>query len=296
MELNTAHLRITLAILVMFFSSIRAAMTHPHPKPRLPICAAIARGLLGALFVTPALAQTQGLSTQPGEEVGISISNYTYEEPGYMDLKAVKLGVEYSITRTFSGAWPRKDETSFFTGEFRFATGDPKYTNISGTTGSDLTDWYWEARALTGADIDMDGYVLAPYVGLGYRHLFNDLRPLTNGYRRESSYFSLPIGFTVRTRASDQSQLLTTFEYMHLLSGTQTAQLKDYNPSGQNLSMKQSEGNGVRLKMIRQFPTWSIGPTLTYWRVGASDTAGSPAYFEPKNNTLELGLSAKKRF
>ena len=275
---------------------IRATMTHSHPKSRSLVYAAIASLTLGAIHMPPALAQAQGLGTQAGEEVGISIGNYTYDEPGYMDLKAVKLGVDYSITRTFPGTWPRRDETSFFTGEFRFATGDAKYTNTSGTTGRGLADWYWEARALTGVDIDMDGYVLAPYVGLGYRHLFNDLRPLTNGYRRESSYLSLPIGVTVRTRASEQSQLLTTFEYMHLLRGTQTAQLKDYNPSGQNLSMKQRKGHGLRLKMIRQFPTWSIGPTLTYWRIGASDTAGSPAYFEPKNNTVELGLSVKKRF
>lgn len=276
-------------------------MTHPHPQSQLSVCLAITSIALVALLVQPASAQTQGLGTQPGEEVGISISNYTYDEPGYMDLKAVKLGIDYSITHTFPGTWPRKDEASFFTGEFRFASGDAKYANNAGTaTGRGLTNWYWEARALTGVDIDMDGYVLAPYVGLGYRHLFNDLRPLTNelagGYRRESSYFSLPIGVTLRTRASDQSQLLTTFEYMYLLRGTQTAQLSDYNPLGQNLRMRQRNGHGLRLKMMRQSTDWSIGPTLTYWRVGSSDTAGSPAYFEPKNNTLELGLSIRKRF
>ncbi len=277
-------------------------MTHPQRKSQLSACSAIANTALVALLVQSASAQAQGLGTQPGEEVGISISNYTYDEPGYMDLRAAKLGIDYSVTRTFPGTWPRKDEASFFTGEFRFASGDAKYANNAGTTGRGLTDWYWEARALTGVDIDMDGYVLAPYVGLGYRHLFNDLRPLVdalgqkNGYRRESSYLSLPIGVTVRTRTSDQSQLLTTFEYVHLLRGTQTAQLSDYNPLGQNLRMNQRNGHGLRLKMMRQSPDWSFGPTLTYWRVGSSDTAGSPAYFEPKNNTLELGLSIRKRF
>ena len=255
---------------------------------------------LGALAATPAQAQTQtqqrGLGTQPGEEVGLSISSYKYAEPGVMDLKATKLGIDYTLTQTFPGTWPNRGDTSFFTGELRLATGDARYSNVSGETGQGLTDWYWEARALVGVDIEMDGYVLAPYVGLGYRYLYNDLRNLTvsNGYRRESRYISLPMGVTVRTRADAQSQLLTTFEYVHLLSGTQDVRLSDAGL--QDVSLSQRSGSGLRLKVIRQFPTWSIGPTLTYWRVGASDSGGTPLVLEPKNNTLELGVSIKRRF
>ena len=66
-------------------------MTHSHPKSRSLVYAAIASLTLGAIHMPLALARTQGLGTQAGEEVGISIGNYTYDEPGYMDLKAVKL-------------------------------------------------------------------------------------------------------------------------------------------------------------------------------------------------------------
>lgn len=253
---------------------------------------------LGALAATPAQAQTQtqqrGLGTQPGEEVGVSVSSYKYAEPGVMDLKATKLGIDYTLTQTFPGTWPNRGDTSFFTGELRLANGDARYSNVSGETGQGLTDWYWEARALVGVDIEMEGYVLAPYVGLGYRYLYNDLRNLTvsTGYRRESRYISLPMGVTVRTRADAQSQLLTTFEYVHLLSGTQDVRLSDAGL--QDVSLSQRSGSGLRLKVIRQYPTWSIGPTLTYWRVGASNSvAGS---VEPKNNTVELGVSIKRRF
>ena len=253
---------------------------------------------LGALAAAPAQAQTQtqqrGLGTQPGEEVGVSVSSYKYAEPGVMDLKATKLGIDYTVTQTFPGTWPNRGDTSFFTGELRLATGDARYSNVSGETGQGLTDWYWEARALVGVDIEMEGYVLAPYVGLGYRYLYNDLRNLTvsTGYRRESRYISLPMGVTVRTRADAQSQLLTTFEYVHLLSGTQDVRLSDAGL--QDVSLSQRSGSGLRLKVIRQYPTWSIGPTLTYWRVGASNSVAG--WVEPKNNTVELGVSIKRRF
>lgn len=249
-----------------------------------------------ALLAPPAqaLAQTRGLGTQAGEEVGLSVSTYTYDEPGVMDLKATKLGVDYSITQTYKGTWPNQGDTTFVTGELRYANGDTRYSNVGGQTGSGLTDWYWEARALVGLDIDMDGYVLAPYMGLGYRYLYNDLRNLTgsSGYRRESRYLSVPMGVTVRTRADAQSQLLTTLEYVHLLSGRQDVRLSDAGLT--DVSLNQRSGSGLRLRVIRQFPTWSIGPTLTYWRVGASDSVGG--WVEPKNNTVEVGISLRRRF
>jgi hypothetical protein len=252
-------------------------------------------GLLVALPVI-ALAQGVGLGTRAGQEIGGSINSYTYDEPGYMDLKAVKVGVDYAMTRTFPGTWPRNSETSFFTGELRFANGDAKYTNTTGTTGDGLSDWYWEARALFGVDIDMNGYVLAPFMGVGYRYLYNDLRALSNGYRRESRYVSIPIGVTLRTRFSDQSQLHTTVEYVHLVNGRQDALLSDIGGSRQDVTLNQKNGNGLRLKIIQQFPTWSIGPTFTYWSLAASDVGGTPAVFEPKNNTVEVGVSFKHRF
>ena len=269
-------------------------MNHTTPTARPALNAALIALVLGALTAPLAQAQTRGLGTQAGEEVGVSVSTYTYDEPGYMDLKATKLGVDYSITQTFKGSWPNQGHTSFFTGELRFANGDARYSNVSGLTGRGLTDWYWEARALMGVDIDMDGYVLAPYLGLGYRHLHNDLRNLSGGYRRESRYLSIPLGVTVRTRAAEQSQLLTTFEYVYLLDSKQDARFSDIDPSRQDVRLNQPSGSGLRLKVIRQFPTWSVGPTLTYWRVAASNSVAG--WVEPKNNTVELGLSIKRRF
>jgi hypothetical protein len=151
-----------------------------------------------------------------------------------------------------------------------------------------------------GRDFDRGSYVLAPYVGLGLRQLRHDLRGVSStgarGYRRASEYTSLPMGLTHRMKLADQSQLATTVEYMHLISGLQTAALSDASATRTDLSLKQRRGHGLRLNVMNRHDNWSWGPTLTYWNISASDPGGSPAYIEPKNKTYELGLKAAYHF
>ena len=144
---------------------------------------------------------------------------------------------------------------------------------------------FYEARLLTGKDIEMSSYVLSPYIGIGYRHLFSDL-----GYERTSNYTTLPIGFTHKVKLADKSQLQTTFEYTHLLSGVQKVKLI------QNISMDQKSGYGLRFSMLRRFDAWSLGPTLTYWKLDQSEVGGLTPLYEPKNKTLEIGLKGTFHF
>jgi hypothetical protein len=137
-----------------------------------------------------------------------------------------------------------------------------------------------------GKDIDMGSYMLSPYVGLGYRHLFNNL-----SYDRISNYTMLPLGLTHKVSFADQSQLHTTLEYMHLLSGEQRVKL-----GNQTYNLDQRSGYGIRLDMIRRYSTWSLGPSLTYWHLGQSEVGYPTPLFEPKNNTLEIGLKGSYRF
>lgn len=251
--------------------------------------------LILALMGASTMAQSSNLVTQPGMQLGLSVSQYKYSEPGYMNLKASKIGVDVSKTHVMTSAWPHTSESWFMTGEFRLATGSAEYNGASGTA-SGLRDWYWETRALIGTDFAMNGYVLSPYVGLGYRHLNNDLRSLVGGYRRQSTYLSLPIGLTHKFKDSPQSQIATTLEYIHLIRGRQTAQLSDYTSLRSDVTMRQKRGYGVRFKILKQLDTWSIGPSLTYWKLDASETSGTSGFFEPKNNTVELGLNLSFRF
>jgi hypothetical protein len=262
--------------------------------------AAASLALLGAAGLSSAWAQASDLSTRSGHSLGLDLSAYTYDEPGVMTLKSRQLGVDYAFTYALGGTWPRSNEGWFVRGELRLATGKADYrSSISGSIDG-TGNGYVEARGLVGRDFDRGGYVLAPYVGLGLRQLRNDLRGVSStgarGYRRASEYTSLPMGLTHRVKLADQSQLATTVEYMHLISGLQTAALSDASASRTDLSLKQRRGHGLRLNVMNRHDNWSWGPTLTYWNIGASDPGGSPAYIEPKNKTYELGLKAAYHF
>ncbi len=262
--------------------------------------AAAAISVLGATCLGSSWAQVSDLNTRSGHSLGLDLSAYTYDEPALMSLKAKQLGVDYAFTYALGGTWPRSNEGWFVRGEWRIASGKADYRSpISGDIDG-TSNGYMEARGLVGRDFDRGSYVLAPFVGLGLRQLRNDLRGSTStgarGYRRASEYTSLPMGLTHRMKLADQSQLDTTVEYMHLISGLQTARLSDLSASNPDLSLKQRRGHGLRLKVMNRHDNWSWGPSLTYWNISASDPSGTPAYIEPKNKTYELGLKAAYHF
>ena len=240
-----------------------------------------------AVFAQPyGMAQSGGLATKTGVQVGLSLSDYKYEEPSFMTLKAKKIGLDYSGTYVMGAEWPNPENAWFLRGDLQYSTGKADYRSpISGALNG-TTDWYFEARSLVGRDYNMGSYLLAPYIGLGFRHLLNDV-----GYQRESNYTTLPIGVTHKMRLSAQSQLLTTVEYMHLIRGVQHTKL-----ALQSVSLVQHSGYGLRLGVMKRFDTWSIGPTLTYWHMGPSDVGGQPPVIEPKNTTYELGFKGVYHF
>ena len=260
---------------------------HPNlPKGKLKALSALAWAVLFAYPNAHAQAQVADLATKTETKLGLTLSDYTYEEPGYMSLKAKKIGLVYTSTYALGGQWPNPENAWFLRGDLSYSNGKADYQSpISGTLNG-TTDWYFEARALLGRDFNMGSYMLAPFIGVGFRHLFNDL-----GYQRESNYTSLPIGVTHKMHLSDQSQLMTTVEYMHLIKGVQKAKL-----ATQTVNLAQRSGYGLRLGVMKRMETWSFGPTLTYWNIGKSDVGGQPPVLEPQNSTLELGLKGVYHF
>ena len=237
------------------------------------------------LVSSPALSQNTSLVTASESALGLSAFNYKYDEPGYMSLKANRVGLNYSATYASGTKWPNAANAWFYKAELAYSNGKADYTSpISGNL-KDTPNMFYEARLLTGKDIDMGSYVLSPYIGVGYRHLFSDL-----GYERTSNYTTMPIGVTHKVKLANNSQLHSTFEYMHLLSGVQKVQLI------QNVNMEQKSGYGLRFSMLRRFDTWSVGPTLTYWKLDQSEVGGLTPLYEPKNKTIEIGLKGAFHF
>jgi hypothetical protein len=263
--------------------------------------------LLGAIamltVMTPAHAESTDLETQAGNDIGLSLSSYQYQEPGIMSLKGAKMGLDLHVVRVSEG-----DGRLIFRGDLRFAAGTVDYNSVSTGSASGEPDWYIEARALVGKDWAINDAVISPYTGLGYRYLFNDGRGITStghgGYRRQSNYLYLPIGIIHRIALKDQARLESTLEYDDLLTGTQISSLSDVGGGYSDVTNNQSSGYGLRLSAMYQKNKWAIGPYVYYWNIGQSDIVpeiqnGVPTGYglvEPKNNTVEFGLKASQQF
>lgn len=260
--------------------------------------------LAGSAQATDAAENGRAIS----QEVGVTVSDYEYKEPGLMSLEAVKLGLEYSLKVPISTGW-------FVKGDFRYANGRADYESNGSGKSDDHTDWYQEWRLLAGYDFTFGDHTVGPYSGLGYRHLYNDGRGLTTtghvGYQRESQYVYLPIGVVHRVKFGERSKLTTTLEYDYLIRGRQKSEFSDLEDYGwlyfENHTNKQRHGYGLRASVMYQFGSFSVGPYAHYWHikdserdtglaVDGSGTVWLVTSTEPENKTRELGLKAAFNF
>jgi hypothetical protein len=254
---------------------------------------------IGVLTLPAAVrAETTTLKTLTGNDIGLSLSSYQYQEPGVMSLKGGKMGLDLRATKVLQSE-------RFIRGDLRYAAGTVDYNGSGNATG--MLDWYIEARGLVGKDWVIKDAVLSPYAGLGYRYLFNDGRGISStgaaGYRRESDYLYLPIGITHRRALDERARLVGTLEYDYLLAGKQSSRLSDTGLGYSDVANNQSNGYGLKLSIMYEKDKWAIGPYVYYWNISQSDTAlvyqnGIPAFIgaEPENNTVEFGLKASQQF
>jgi hypothetical protein len=263
--------------------------------------------IVGGGFVDIAQAESASINTNSGNELTISVSSYLYEEPSLgMSTKGDKFGVGHMGALVLNEDWFIKDDV-------RFTNGTVDYVGSGYQAG--VPDWYVEARGVIGRDIQLGEAVFAPYVGIGYRHLFNDLRGYSStgaiGYRRESNYLYVPIGVTHRFRLQDSAVWSTTFEFDKLLSGRQFSRLSDlvgHNgySDAPDISNVQSGGFGFRADMMYEMDGWAFGPFLNVWRIDKSDSVLRPitsnnvvtwySFTEPQNRTTEFGMKMKFKF
>lgn len=256
------------------------------------------------LLVAGALhAQPMGPKTRTGSEIGATLSHYRYEESSLnVKLDGYKGGLDLAVITNPRGAW-------FFRWEGRYAYGDTDYSGSGTKSGN--TDWYADLRGLVSRDFDHGTYVLAPYTGLGFRYLFNDIRGTTStgavGYTRISQYTYLPVGVTHRLRLESGARLATTLEGDYLIKGRQTSTLSDASPLFADVTNDQRNGYGIRGSMYYEKDRWLLGPWFQYWRTTRSDPAPLLATiagttfivgtaFEPANKTTEIGLRFAYRF
>ncbi len=263
--------------------------------------------LAGWAVASATHAESASIYTRNGNEFALTGSSYLYEEPSLnVSTTGDKFGMNHTGTLLLNSDWFLKEDV-------RFAYGQVDYAGSGIQSGA--PDWYGEVRGLLGRDVQVSSVVLSPYIGFGYRYLFNDLRGYSStgsaGYRRESNYYYLPLGVTHRMEMQDQAVLSTTLEFDYLLWGEQLTRLSDligHNGviSASDTSNRQHSGYGLRLNMMYEMDDWGFGPFIHYWNIADSEVtyqvmtdcawAGFGSLREPKNQTTEYGIRLMFRF
>lgn len=249
--------------------------------------------LVAAACASAASAQRNPLATRGGWEVGIHGSSYTYDEPGIARLEGERLGLSGSYTAV-------NEDAVYARIEGRYSYGELDYTGSGALR--DVPDYAIELRALTGRDYRAGRVVWIPYVGFGYRYLYNDLRGVTStravGYRRESRYYYLPIGLTLRLPLRRNWTFAPQIEYDAFVDGRQRSHLGDTGLGLSDVTNRQRRGRGARGQLALEGPRWAVSLWVHYWKVKKSDlqSAGRGVAFEPLNSTRESGIELRYLF
>jgi hypothetical protein len=279
------------------------AYVSPQPRPMVmppvPVSAPLPPQEPPLLAAEPAPKKPRdtSLGTRTGLYGAFDFSHYRYEEPSIgMSLDGLKYGLDLDGTYKFSGSnW-------FANAGLRFAYGLSDYSGTG--AAKDQSEYLWELRSTFGRDFFLGNVGLSPYMGLGYRFLYNDLRGLTDlvavGYRRESQYIYMPMGLTTRFRLfNNNSRIAVNMEYDQFLYGNQRSFLSDtVLLHEQDLENNQDSGYGFRGKVLYESGRWSVGPFFNYWNIEDSDVQciSTTCGMEPANETFEYGLHFGYRF
>jgi Outer membrane protein beta-barrel domain len=246
-----------------------------------------------ACVALPAWAE-ESLATRSGWEAGVQLSRYHYEEPGTMWLEGTRLGASGAYT----AVTPRR---TFARLEGRLSYGKLDYHGSGVLTNA--PDYIVEVRALAGRDYAAGSAFWSPYAGAGFRYLYNDLRGVTStgaiGYRRESNYFYVPVGVTLRVPLREGWVLAPQIEYDVFVRGVQRSYLSDTGLGLGDASNQQDSGSGYRVQLMFEGARWAISPWMHYWKVKDSDLQPvglGVVVYEPANWTREAGLELRYRF
>ncbi len=236
-------------------------------------------------------------------ELTVDISRYVYEETddaGDFFMRDVSKPVFFSAGIR---DWDQPAED----GKFGFMyNGELTYGKVnysSDGTGS-MTKDYYKGRA-EGYAVYRVNELFTPFIGLGYRHLFDDgegNRTSTGhvGYDRLSQYLYAPVGI----RFAPVDKLSVKAQYNTFLAGRQTSYLTDADSTlDGDATNRQKKGWGVDFSANYQIDdTWATYGFFRHWDIKKSETAtiNSPGMFytvwEPENTTQEFGIGVAYKF
>lgn len=237
-------------------------------------------------------------------DAGVQLSHITYREPGLMRESGVMYGVTASYTNLGRSVMGRIDGTLSY-GEVDYVGA---YQDGTPLTVKNIKDTMFEFRGVLGPTdfVYVNSYYL-PYIGLGYRYLFDDANVGPGGYRRESNYLYIPIGVEGVPMTRGEWKFGFTLEYDLFLKGRQVSYLSDVDRGFNDVENDQNSGFGYRasVRFIRSGTRdIIIEPFYKYWKIDESDVQrlyyyGTPTVYgvsEPDNHSKEIGVRFIVRF
>jgi hypothetical protein len=252
-----------------------------------------------------ATAASSALALSPSSfDAGVQLSHITYKEPGLMRESGIMYGVAGAYTRVGRGLMWRVDGT-LSTGEMEYVGS---YWDGTPLTVKGIRDTMFETRAVLGPTefVYLSSYYL-PFVGVGYRYLYDGADTIPGGYQRKSNYLYIPLGVDGLVMMKGRWSMGFTAEYDLFVLGRQYSYLSDADPGLNNIKNTQNSGHGYRasLKLILDGKQQLvIEPFYKYWKIAESDVVpltyyGAPTPYggvEPSNNSTELGVRVFVRF
>ena len=236
-------------------------------------------------------------------EVTFDISDYTYEEKDdagafFMDDKSAPVFFSVGVRD-----WSKPSED----GKFAFLyTTDLTYgqADYSSAGSGTMTKDYYKGR-LEGYAAYRVNEQFSPFVGLGYRRLFDasgGSRSSTGalGYDRMSEYLYAPIGATF----DFFDKLSIKAQYNFFIKGEQTSYLSTASSAFGDITNTQNSGWGLDISVNYEIDDkWPAYGFFRYWdieksNIGTGTFAGVVAFYawEPKNTTNELGIGLAYEF
>jgi hypothetical protein len=220
----------------------------------------------------------------------IELEQYEYKEPGVMRKTAspgfIGIGVETYRSQAEPGL--------FYA--VRGHVGQTDYRSV--TTGAINGDPSYRLQLEGGFSYPVNSSINV-FSGLGFRWLLDDAggRLSTTGhasYDRESRYLYLPVGIQIPLNGG-----YLRAKYQYFVQGQQVSYMTNVSGGLSNLSNRQDDGFGYELT-YQSDSGW--GAYTRYWSVSDSNidryltTNGYVSAFEPRNETVELGIRLNFQF
>ncbi len=194
--------------------------------------------------------------------------------------------------------------------EGRYCWGNVNYEYLGGNPKiPDIPDSTIELRVIGGYDFPVFGSsVLTPYVGFGHRYLNDSMQEKYSTFpKRESRYYYAPIGMEIATRLGNNSSIGAIVEYDAFLGGQMYSMLSYEDPGYDDAINEQRYGFAGRWALMYRTALGGYDLEMKlferFWQIESSEQEDCVyngvvigKVWEPKNNTVEMGISAALRF